>query len=199
MTGDPRSIFRKEALDFHGRDPGPGGVLRLSVPWVRWLYGLVLVLLGAGAALGWWVRVDESASGPAVVDARQRTFVALLPGVAGSDARRGRLRLEVDGLPGGTASVQVVSAEAADAVAARRAGFDRPPDGPAVLVGGVLPPAEPTAAEPTAADPAAEPTGTVGGSGRRAGRAVLVLGSRPVLTVLLRGVDGVLSTGEGDG
>ena len=60
-------LFRSEALDYHLRRAEQGEVLRLDPGWMRWCYRLVLaaVLFAGGyAVLG---KVNEYASGPAVL------------------------------------------------------------------------------------------------------------------------------------
>jgi hypothetical protein len=153
-------------------------VLRLKTPWVRWLYWVVLGLVAAGLALTLLVRIEQTTSGPARVDPQQRTFIAVLPAVVGSDLHRGRpLSLEVDSPTGRqtvAASVdQVRTAEDADV---RRAGFGAFPR-PAVLVTGVL--------APEAAAPAGAPS-----SSGPVGRAVVRLGSKQAFNVFLEGFEG---------
>jgi len=92
----PADLFRREALEYRIRQRGPGPVLRIGTPWVRWLYWLVLALAAAGLTLSLVVPVERTASGPALIDPREGTFVAVLPAVAGSDLPGDRpLRLEV--------------------------------------------------------------------------------------------------------
>src|SRR3954453_22773841 len=99
-------LFRREALEYWSGQRGPAGVLRVGAPWVRWLYWVVLALLAAGLALSFLVRLDQTASGPTLVDPQHRTFVAVLPADASSAVQAGRrLRLEGDGPPGSTAFV----------------------------------------------------------------------------------------------
>jgi hypothetical protein len=178
------TLFREEAIAFRTRQRGPGAVLRAAIPWVRWLYWVVLALLVAGLALAFFARTDESASGPALVNAPERTFVAVLPAIAGSELAPDRtLRIEVEGVPGrhGVAG-EVFSAEAASEADIRRAGFDAFPQ-PAILVTGALTPDAQEAMGPSS-------------SPRLSGRAVVVLRSERVLTVLFRGFGGVLGGGS---
>ena len=153
--------------------------MRVHTPWVRWLYRLVLALMVAGLAVAWFVPAEESASGPALVDAEERTFVALLPAIVSSDLQPGRhLSLEVDGLsedPG--VHGRALRAEPADPADIRRVGFGSFPQ-PAILVTGLL------VAE--GSDAVRLPS-----SRRVTGRAVVVLRREPLLTVFLHGLQGV--------
>lgn len=171
-------LFRREALEYWSGQRGPAGVLRVGAPWVRWLYWVVLALLAAGLALSFLVRIDQTASGPTLVDPQHRTFVAVLPADASSAVQAGRrLRLEVDGPTGRTEIVaQALHADAAADADIRRAGFGSFPQ-PAVLVTGVLGPNVPAAN-------AAAPTPS---SARLTGRAVMLLGSRRASSIFLRG------------
>jgi hypothetical protein len=177
-------LFRREALEYRSRQGGPGAVLQVGAPWVRWLQWIVLALVAAGLALTFLVRVEQTTSGPALVDPQKRTFVAVLPAVAGSDLQGGRpLRLEVDG-PTGRRSVaaSVLQVEAAEDADVQRAGFKRIPQ-PAVLVTGALAPA--------AAAPAQTPS-----SPDLTGRAVIVLGSERAFSLFLRGFEGAPEGGN---
>lgn len=178
----PTDLFRREALEYWSRQQGPGSLLRVSVRWVRWLYWAVLALVVAGLALTFLVRIDQTASGPALVDPQQRTFVAALPAAA-PDLQSGRsLRLDVS-TPEGTRVVtgtaqHVRPAEDADV---ERAGFHSFPS-PAVLVTGMLAPGTPT------------PTGTPG-EAPLPGRAVVSLGSQQAFSLFVRGFDGTSGGG----
>lgn len=61
------SPFRQEALDYHARQHHEGALLRLSPSWSRWSYWLLVATVLAAAVYGAVGRVDEYASGPAVV------------------------------------------------------------------------------------------------------------------------------------
>jgi hypothetical protein len=175
-------LFRREALEYWSRPRGPGGVLRTGAPWVRWLYWVVLALVAAGLALSLLVPVERTASGPVLVDPRERTFVAVLPAVVGSDVRSGRaLRLEMDG-PTGRRNLpaSVVHVEAADDAATRQAGFRSFPR-PGVLATGVL--------APEAAVSRAPP--------HLAGRAVIGLGSQQAASLFLQGFRAAPDKGDG--
>ncbi len=171
-------LFRREALEYWSRQRGPGAVLRVGAPWVRWLYWIVLALVAAGVALTFFVRIDQTASGPALVDPQNRTFVAVLPAAAGAEMQGGRpLPLQVDG-PAGRQDVAAAAlhVEAADDADVRRAGFSSFPQ-PAVLVTGVLTPEGAALAESPS-------------SARLTGRAVVVLGSEQAFSVFMRGFQG---------
>jgi hypothetical protein len=172
----PADLFRREALEYSSRQRGPGAVLQVGAPWLRWLYGVVLVLMVAGAVLSFVVRIEQTTSGPALLDPEARTFVAVLPAAAGSDLSTGRpVRLEIDG-PTGRQDVaaSVLHARAAEDADVRQAGFSRFPQ-PAVLVTGVL---APDAAALTGTSP----------SPRLNGRAVVLLGSTRAASLIFQGL-----------
>jgi hypothetical protein len=135
---DPTSIFRREALEFRaGVRPQRSG-LAMDRAWIRWLYWLLLALAVASLGLVFAVRTDETTSGPALVDPRERRFVALVPEAAASDLRRGdHVRLELGGGAGRTLSASVLSAELTNEAGAHAAGFPSSA-APAVLITGVL-------------------------------------------------------------
>lgn len=170
----PAELFRQEALDFWTRQRGPGTVLRVGSPWVRWLYWIVLGLALVGLALAFSARIDETASGPAQVNGRQRTFLAVLPAPAHSELQaHSSLRIEVETTAGRRAiAAQARRIEAADDHDLREAGFVGFPQ-PAILVTGSLAPDASDLAGSTASPPR--------------GRALVVLRSERAITVLLRG------------
>ncbi len=51
-------LFRAEALAHHAEAAAPAGVPPHTPAWLGRLYWLLLVLVAAGLAAGWWVRVD---------------------------------------------------------------------------------------------------------------------------------------------
>jgi hypothetical protein len=174
----PTDLFRREALDYWTRQHGPGSLLRAGVPWVRWLYWAVLALVAVGLVLVFLVRIDQTTTGPALLDPQQQTFVAALPAAAASDLQQGRpVRLEVN-TPTGARSVAATAqhVDAAGDVDVERAGFSSFPS-PAVLVRGVL--TTGTTAPPTAPS-----------SSRMPARAVVTLGSQQAFSVFVRGFDG---------
>ncbi|MGR6967852.1 hypothetical protein ACU610_25660 [Geodermatophilus sp. URMC 61] len=166
-------LFRREALEYRSRPRQPGAVLQVGAPWVRWLYWVVLALVAVGLALAFTVRVELTASGPALVDPQARTFVAVLPAVAGTEPQDGHpLRLDVAGQAGwGDVPATVTHVQAADEADIRRVGFSSFPQ-PAVLVTGVLRPG----GGATPATPSA----------RLTGRAVVVLGSERAFSLVLQ-------------
>jgi hypothetical protein len=176
MTERP-SLFRQEALEFQSRQP-QGGVLRIDPPWTRWAYWLVLALVVAGVVVTATARTSETTSGPALINAQARTFVALVPDAAARDLRPGQLvHLHVDGSGGRALPGRVLTAGVADQAGVRRAGFASYSQ-PAMLVTGILePPADLTSL------PASPP---------REGRAVVVLGSRTILNLFARQLRGTL-------
>jgi hypothetical protein len=177
----PAELFRREALDYSSHQQGPGAVLRMGTPWLRWLYWVVLALAAAGVALILVVPIQRTTSGPALLNPQDRTFVAALPADAGSDLSAGlSVRLQVDG-PTGRQEVaaSVLQARPAENADARRAGFSTFPQ-PAVLVTGIL---TPDAVAPTGSSP----------SPRLTGRAVVLLGSTRAASLFLQGFEG----GEG--
>ncbi len=158
-------------------------MLRLADPWVRWLYWIVLALVVTGLALAFTARVDETVSGPALVDSRERTFTAVLPAAVNSELRTGHpLRVEVEGLAERhSVGARTLRVEEADDVELRRAGFDSFPR-PALLMTGVLIP------DPSNVAQLPPP--------RVNGRAVVVLRSERALTVFMRGLQGMWEGGD---
>lgn len=171
MTERP-SLFRQEALEFHAGQPPLGGVLRIDPPWTRWLYWIVLAVVVAGVGVTATARTSETTSGPALINAPDRTFVALVPAAASPDLRRGQfVRLQADGPERRPLAARVLRAEVTDQAGVRRAGF-APSAQPAVLVTGVLEPHADVA--------------SLHSSPRHEGRAVVVLGSQRILNLFLR-------------
>ena len=177
----PSGLFRQEALEFHTGQQRPDGVLRVDPRWTRWTYWLVLALLVAGVIVTATARTSETTSGPALIDAQERTFVALVPGAASPDLQPGQtVRLDVQGLEGPPLAARALKAEVADQAAIRRAGFPASSQ-PAVLVTGVLGPRADVGALPS--------------SPRHEGRAVVVLRSQTILDLFLRQLQGTLGKG----
>jgi hypothetical protein len=132
---DAETIFREEALEFRARGHDtPGSVVRLGSRWITWAYRMTLVLLAAAIASLWFIRTDESTSGPVAVDGRTGMVAALIPAAAGADLA-GSPGITVV-LPGGR-SVLVTGLHTvlADAAAISNAGFT-PLRQPAILVTG---------------------------------------------------------------
>src|SRR5581483_1134255 len=68
---DAETIFREEAHEFRARGHDtPGSVVRLGSRWIPWAYRATLVLVAAAIASLWFIRTDESTSGPVAVDGR---------------------------------------------------------------------------------------------------------------------------------
>jgi hypothetical protein len=172
------SLFRQEALEFQAGGPRQGGVLRIDPRWTGWMYWIVLVLVVAGVLVAATVRTSETTSGPARIDLPQRTFVALVPGAASPDIQPGQLvTVHVDGLTGPALAARVLTAGVADQADVRRAGFTSSSQ-PGILVTGVLEPQADVSSLPA--------------SRRHEGRAVIVLGSRTILSLFLRQLRGTL-------
>jgi hypothetical protein len=175
------SLFRREALEFHAGRPAHGGVLRIDLPWTRWLYWIVLALVVAAVALVTTVRTSQTTSGPTLTNVRERTFVALVPAAASPDLHRGQLvRLQLPGATRPALAGRVIRSEVADRAGLRRAGFP-PSSQPATLVTGVL---------EGHVDRASLPP-----SPRHAGRAVVVLRSQRLIDLFLQPLRGILGTG----
>lgn len=180
MTDRP-SLFRQEALEFRAVGLRHGGVLRIDSPWTRWAYWIVLALVVAGVIVAATARTSETTSGPALINVPERTYVALVPDAAAPDLRHGQLvRLQLDGAKGRPLAARVLRAEVADQTGVRLAGF-APSSQPAMLVTGVL-------------EPHADVT-SLPSSPRYEGRAVVVLGSQPILNLFLRQLRGTLGRG----
>jgi hypothetical protein len=179
---EPPSLFRREALDFKAGQQREGDVLRIDPPWMRWFFWIVLSLVVAGVAITATARTSETTSGPALVNVRDRTFVAVVPD-ASANLRRGQLvRLEVDALERRSVAARVLKAEVTDRSGVRRAGFDSSAQ-PGVLVTGLL---------ERQADLASLPS-----SSRPEGRAIVVLRSQRILDLFVRQLDGMLGTAGG--
>jgi hypothetical protein len=173
----PPSLFRREALEFQASQP-QGGVLRIDPPWTRWAYWIVLALVVAGVVVTWTARISETASGPALINLEERSFVALVPDAAAPDLRPGQLvRLQVEGLVARPLAARAIKAEVADRAAIRRAGFASSSQ-PAMLVTGVLAPHADVASSSL--------------SLRQEGRAVVLLRSQRILYLFLRQLRGTL-------
>jgi hypothetical protein len=174
------AIFRQEALEFRarGRDT-PGGVVRLGARWLRWTYWMTLVLLTAAVTGIFFIRTDESTSGPAMVDGRTGAVAALLPAAAGPDLASSR-GITVT-LPGGR-SVRITGLHArlADLASIRRAGLV-PPAQPAILLTGRLSPGAATA--------------SVAGDAHLRAQASAVLRSESLADVLARQFGAMLGNG----
>jgi len=179
---DRDSLFRREALEFRGQgQDAPGSVVRLGGPWLRWSYRLVLVLVVAGAVLASILRADARSTGPAVVDARDGTFAAMLPAVVGpelANARTVRVQLPHGG---GDVAAKVLRAAPADERAVRRAGLPAP-RAPAIVLWGRL-----------SSQPA---TRAVGGGRRVDARMTVTLRSERVGELLVRRFQAMLGATE---
>ena len=174
----PPGLFRQEALEFHAGQPRPGGVLRVDSAWTRWSYWVVLALVVVGVIVTATAHASETTSGPALIDVRERTFLALVPDAASTDIRPGQtVRLDVQGLEGPPLTARVLEAEVADHAEIRQAGFASSSQ-PAVLVRGVL---------ASHADLASLPS-----SPRHEGRALVVLRSQRINDLFLRQLGGTL-------
>jgi hypothetical protein len=172
---DPDVIFRAEALAFRssGRDT-PGGLVRLGSRWITWAYRVTLVLLAAAVASMWFIRTDESTSGPVALDGRTGLVAVLIPAGAGADLAATGITVV---LPGGR-SVRVTGLHAilADDAAIRDAGFT-PLSQPAILVTGQFSP------------------GPSAPQGPLRAQATIVLRSETVADVLARQFDAMLGQG----
>jgi hypothetical protein len=176
----PPGLFRQEALEFRAGEPRPGGVLRVDTAWSRWSYWIVLMLVVVGVIVTATTRTYETTSGPALIDAQERTFMALVPDAAAADLRRGQVvRLSVPGREGAPLAARVLTTEVADEAGIRGAGL-RPSSQPAVLVRGSV-------------GPDADLS-----SPRQNARAVVILGSQTILDLFLRQLHGAFGKG-GDG
>jgi hypothetical protein len=179
---EPSSLFRREALEFQAGDLGHGSVLRIDPPWSRWSYWVVLAFLVAGVVVISTVRTSETTSGPALIDVRERTFVALVPNAASPDLQRGQqVRLQLHGAARRVLAARALTSEVADQAGVRRAGFGSASQ-PAMLVTGVL---------DRHADVASLPSAP-----RTEGRAVVVLGSQTIVSLFRRQLRGSLGGGD---
>jgi hypothetical protein len=177
------SFFRREALEFQsGRSEG-NTQLRVASTWAPGLYWLVLALVVVGLALSSTLRTDVTITGPAVIDGRQGTFVALLPSTPSGRLQPGdTVLLDLDDAPARRLSARVTGSALADDADARSAGL-RPLAEPAVLVQGDILPDAP--AEFSALSPRVE------------GRVVVVVGTERLIGVFIRGFRQMLGQGHG--
>jgi hypothetical protein len=178
---EPSSLFRREALEFQAGQVGHGGVVRIDPPWSRWSYWIVLALVVAGVVLITTVRTSETTTGPALINVRERTFVALIPDAASPDLQRGQpVRLQLHGAARPALAARALKSEVADQAGVRRAGFASSSQ-PAMLVTGVL---------ERHADVASLPS-----SPRPEGRAVVVLRSQTIVSLFLGQLRGAFGKG----
>jgi hypothetical protein len=179
---DAAPFFRREALEFQSGRSGGDTQLRVASTWARGLYWLVLGLVVVGLALSSTLRTDVTVTGPAMVDGRQGTFVALLPSAASARLQRGdTVLLDLDAAPARRLSARVTGSVPADDTEARTAGL-RPLAEPAVLVQGDILPDAP--GELSALSPRVE------------GQAVVVVGTERLIGVFIRGFRQLLGQGH---
>lgn len=169
---EPGSLFRREAIEFQaGARPKAARleIDRRGDPWLSWL---LLALLVAGGVLGFVVRVDETTSGPAMIDLKKGTFEALLPDAELGDAgSRFPVRLTLDGTHHhGTLTARITSSETTDDSGARDAGLPRPEQASRLVTGTFA------------------PVDAGSSAGPHPGRAVVVLWSDRAVTVFIRQV-----------
>jgi hypothetical protein len=127
----------------------------------------MLALVVAGGTALWVLRTDEHATGPALVDARSRSVVALLPSIVGPELPQAE-GLTVRLPSGASVPVTVLAAQPADATLIRRAGLDSTEESGILLRGRLA------------------STGSGSADGRLPARAVVVLRSERVVDVLTR-------------
>lgn len=137
---DHEEMFRREALEHHARgQTSSHREVRLGVSWLEWLYATTLLLLVAGIAVAWLARTDEQTTGPAVVQARNGTFSALLPAAVARDLPHARsLELELPAGPISRLRIRHAHVTAATRRAVARAGLPLS-DQPVILLQGRLP------------------------------------------------------------
>ncbi len=71
----PAPPFRREAIEYHASSRQKAHILRLTPAWTRWTYWLLLLVCGFAAIHVSMGRVDEYASGPAIVRADGRVDI----------------------------------------------------------------------------------------------------------------------------
>lgn len=179
---EPETIFRREAVEFHarGRDRA-GGVVRLGAPWLPRLFWLTVVLLVGGLVTLWTVRVQEHATGTALVDARTGSVTALLPAGAAPELADSRGLTVTMPRGGQDVRVDVTQAQPADDAAIRRAGL-QPLAQPGILLTGHLAAGAPSSASGGTAVPTT---------------ATVVLRSERLVDVLARQFRGMLGQSGG--
>jgi hypothetical protein len=182
---DQEGIFRREAVELHARGKDDtNGVVRIGRPWLARLYVVTVLLFVTGLVALWVVPIQETASGPAVIDAGTGSVVALVPAGTAPDLDRAQeLRVEVPGRDDAV-TVEVSRAAPADDAAIRRAGMEPPAQGGGILLSGRL-------SDASALRPATE-----GGIFRV--RATLLLRSEPLAGLLGRQVRTMFGDSEAD-
>jgi len=177
---EPDSIFRPEALEFRARGrETPGGVLRLRPRWLRASYWLLLAFVLAGALLAAVVRAPASSTGPAVVDARDGTFSALVPAAAAPELPRARSAyVEV---PGGRVAIEVRASQLVQADGVSRGGLPAATQ-PSILLSGRV---------------VSRPRDGLGRGSRIAGQITVVLAGRALGGMLVRQFDSMLGGAGG--
>src|SRR5882672_10097554 len=72
----PPTIFREEALEYHVRgNRTQGDLLRISPRWTHWTYWLLVAVFLAGSTYVVFGRLNEYATGVAVIRDEGRTIV----------------------------------------------------------------------------------------------------------------------------
>ncbi len=137
---DRDTIFRQEALEFHvqGRDSA-SGVVRLGRRWITWSYRVALILMAATLVVTWAIRVEERASGRAVVDGRNGSVAVLLPAAVAADLPHSQgVTVTIPGQGRHPVPVTVVHAQLAEPADVKAAGLT-PINQPGILLTGRLP------------------------------------------------------------
>ncbi len=82
LRDDSARVFRREALDHHGRGFGDQSrLLRISPSWTPWAFRMLLAVFASMALYGLLGSIDEYAAGPAVIRIEGHTEVtATAPG-----------------------------------------------------------------------------------------------------------------------
>jgi hypothetical protein len=178
---EPGSIFRREAIEFQSGTRAKTSRLEVDRRGDRWLSWLLVLLFVAGGVMGFVIRVDETTSGPAMIDASRGTFQALLPDAGlGDMASPLPVRLTMDGSrQRGTFTGSATSSATTDESGARDAGLPAPEQASRLVSGTFAPIDGGTSAGPLP------------------GRAVVVLRSDRAVTVFIRQVVDLSGRGSG--
>lgn len=125
-------IFREEALAELRSRGGPGDVLRVSPRWLGWSFALLLVLVTLGAAAALTIHVREEARGTASLGVDGRSLRAVLPLAFRGEVRPGAvIRVDFGGTRR-TARLTIVQVAPGGLVARARLGSRLPDEVPRV-------------------------------------------------------------------
>ena len=161
-------MFRPEALEHRANTQVAGGVLRAGPRWAERAFWLLLVLVVVALVAGTLIRIDRYVTAPSTVAADGRVQL-LVPTTAARSLEPGRT---VD-IGGTSASVRSISPRELDpAQVKERFGID-------------------------VAVPSVVVTTTLTGGSAAVGTGRVLIGSQPLITALVPGLDALLGSDDG--